>query len=49
MNDGRAIEVPGFDGIGPLTTWAIVVLGAHDTFHILPYRNLSGLTVKEPK
>jgi hypothetical protein len=49
MNDGRAIEVPGFDGIGPLTTWAIVVLGAHDTFHILPYRNMSGLTMKEPK
>jgi hypothetical protein len=24
-------------------------LGAHDTFDILPYRNMSGLTVKEPK
>jgi len=27
MNDGRAIEVPGFDGIGPRATWAIVVFG----------------------
>ena len=37
MNDGRAIEVPGFDGIGPLTTWAIVVFGRP---RYLPYSAL---------
>ena len=37
MNDGRAIEVQGFDGIGPLTTWAIVVFGRP---RYLPYSAL---------
>jgi hypothetical protein len=40
MNDGRAIEVPGLDDIRPVATWAVVVLGADDTFDILPYRNM---------
>jgi hypothetical protein len=47
MNDGRAIEVPRLDDVGPLATWAVVVLTTDDTFDILPYRNMSGLTVKQ--
>jgi hypothetical protein len=48
MNDGRGIEVLRLDDIGPLSTWAVVVL-AEDAFDILPYRNMSGITVKEPQ
>jgi hypothetical protein len=48
MNDGRGLEVSRLDDIGPLSTWAVVVL-SEDVFDILPYRNMSGITVREPQ
>ena len=48
MNDGRGLEVSRLDDIGPLSTWAVVVL-SKDVFDILPYRNMSGITVREPQ